>query len=278
MEVQPGISTTAVARVISVIEVPAHGYFVDARHMGPDGNANAATVQVNDRCAVLASWCQPNAYRDKPESYGRGWECERGYREVQTKCVAVAVPANGYLTDNCLWLMAGRATGDISKVDNTCTEIAVPTPTGSSRKRHRTDRDGSACEAIMPTDGDCVELKVCRSTRTSTIQATTGPAIRRSRSGKKPALTQLRASGRKGALARKVKGNDGRSQSIWMSTAAWPLRKQRRPADRNCRIFITIRSALRRRQQELEKLLMAAPAQTWPEAAAKAQYLIQLFR
>jgi hypothetical protein len=34
--------------------------------------------------------------------------------------------------------------------------------------------------------------------------------------------------------------------------------------------------ALRDRQEELEKLL-AAPAETWPEAAAKAQYLIRLF-
>ena len=35
--------------------------------------------------------------------------------------------------------------------------------------------------------------------------------------------------------------------------------------------------ALQRRREELEKLLLAAPAETWPEAAAKAQYLIQLF-
>ncbi len=35
--------------------------------------------------------------------------------------------------------------------------------------------------------------------------------------------------------------------------------------------------ALRRRQEELENLLLAAPAETWPEAAAKALYLIQLF-
>jgi hypothetical protein len=35
--------------------------------------------------------------------------------------------------------------------------------------------------------------------------------------------------------------------------------------------------ALRQRQNDLEKLLLAAPAKTWPEAAAKAQYLIQLF-
>jgi len=36
-------------------------------------------------------------------------------------------------------------------------------------------------------------------------------------------------------------------------------------------------AALRRRQEELEKLLLAAPARTWPEAAVKAHYLIQLF-
>ena len=36
-------------------------------------------------------------------------------------------------------------------------------------------------------------------------------------------------------------------------------------------------AALQRRQEELEKLLMAAPAETWPEAAAKAQYLLHLF-
>ncbi len=41
--------------------------------------------------------------------------------------------------------------------------------------------------------------------------------------------------------------------------------------------FEADRAALRRRQEELEKILLAAPAQTWPEAAAKAQYLIQLF-
>jgi hypothetical protein len=41
--------------------------------------------------------------------------------------------------------------------------------------------------------------------------------------------------------------------------------------------FQVDQAALRRRQKELEKLLLAAPAETWMEAAAKAQYLIQLF-
>jgi hypothetical protein len=36
-------------------------------------------------------------------------------------------------------------------------------------------------------------------------------------------------------------------------------------------------TALRRRQEEFESYAVAAPSATWPEAAAKARYLIQLF-
>ena len=36
-------------------------------------------------------------------------------------------------------------------------------------------------------------------------------------------------------------------------------------------------AALRLRQEELEKLLLAAPAATWHEAAEKARYLLTLF-
>jgi hypothetical protein len=36
-------------------------------------------------------------------------------------------------------------------------------------------------------------------------------------------------------------------------------------------------TALRRRQEEFERYAVAAPSTTWPEAAAKARYLIQLF-
>lgn len=41
--------------------------------------------------------------------------------------------------------------------------------------------------------------------------------------------------------------------------------------------FQADQAALKCRQDELEKLLLAAPAENWPEAAAKAQYLIQLY-
>jgi len=36
-------------------------------------------------------------------------------------------------------------------------------------------------------------------------------------------------------------------------------------------------AVLRKQREELETCLLAAPALTWPEAAAKARYLIQLF-
>jgi hypothetical protein len=36
-------------------------------------------------------------------------------------------------------------------------------------------------------------------------------------------------------------------------------------------------TALRGRQEELESFMVAAAALTWPEAAAKARYLIQLY-
>ena len=41
--------------------------------------------------------------------------------------------------------------------------------------------------------------------------------------------------------------------------------------------FQADQAGLRLRQEELEKLLLATPAETWPAVAAKAQYLIQLF-
>lgn len=41
--------------------------------------------------------------------------------------------------------------------------------------------------------------------------------------------------------------------------------------------FEAAQESLRRRQEELEAQLLAEPAETWPEAATKAQYLIRLY-
>lgn len=43
------------------------------------------------------------------------------------------------------------------------------------------------------------------------------------------------------------------------------------------REFEADQESLRRRQEELELQLLAEPAETWIEAAAKAQYLIRLY-
>ena len=42
-------------------------------------------------------------------------------------------------------------------------------------------------------------------------------------------------------------------------------------------MFQADQANLQRRQEELERLLLTAPAETWPEAVVKAQYVIQLF-
>jgi hypothetical protein len=41
--------------------------------------------------------------------------------------------------------------------------------------------------------------------------------------------------------------------------------------------FEAAQESLRRRQEELETQLLAEPAETWSEAAAKAQYLLRLY-
>ena len=46
---------------------------------------------------------------------------------------------------------------------------------------------------------------------------------------------------------------------------------------RHLAAFEAEKTALRRRQAELEKHLLAAPAATWEDAAEKARYLIGLF-
>ena len=32
--------------------------------------------------------------------YGGGWECDRGYRQINEACAAVEVPPNAYLVDS----------------------------------------------------------------------------------------------------------------------------------------------------------------------------------
>jgi hypothetical protein len=34
------------------------------------------------------------------KTYGNGWECDRGYRKIDSACVVVTLPENAYLTDS----------------------------------------------------------------------------------------------------------------------------------------------------------------------------------
>ena len=67
--------------------------------------------------------------------------------------------------------------------------------------------------------------------------------------------------------------------SLLTSTAAAPAQARSQPtsAAMRCMSSKPRAKSLRRRQAELEAQLLADPADTWPEAAAKAQYLIRLY-
>ncbi len=56
-------------------------------------------------------------------SYGRGWECRRGYREVNNNCIAIAVPANAYLNSSGVRWECDRG---FRETNETCVAIDVP--------------------------------------------------------------------------------------------------------------------------------------------------------
>jgi hypothetical protein len=64
--------------------------------------------EVNAACAAVE--VPPNAYL-ADSSYGRGWECDRGYRQVNEGCTLVEVPPNAHLADSAIEAI-GRPTKD----------------------------------------------------------------------------------------------------------------------------------------------------------------------
>jgi len=61
----------------------------------------------------------------RAKSYGSGWECKRGYREVDGACAAVKVPANAYPT-NKSYGRGWTCERGYREVDGACTAIKVP--------------------------------------------------------------------------------------------------------------------------------------------------------
>ena len=61
----------------------------------------------------------------RSQSYGSGWECKPGYREVNRACTAIKVPAHAFATDVPYGSGWGCERG-YSKRHESCVAITVP--------------------------------------------------------------------------------------------------------------------------------------------------------
>ncbi|MGV7235214.1 MAG: hypothetical protein ACQ9ET_03055 [Nitrosomonadaceae bacterium] len=58
-------------------------------------------------------------------TYGSGWECERGYQAAGGACVVIKVPSHAYLT-NSSYGNGWKCNWGYLKTDETCTVIKIP--------------------------------------------------------------------------------------------------------------------------------------------------------
>ena len=99
----------------------------------------------------------------RAKSYGNGWECDRGYREVDGACTAVSVPANAYPT-NVAYGRGWECDRGYQEVAEACAPIEVPLnaylkPSGDRWKCDRGFREvAEACVAVdVPPNGYLVD-------------------------------------------------------------------------------------------------------------------------
>jgi len=59
------------------------------------------------------------------KSYGTGWECNPGYRQVENSCAALEVPANAFPT-NASYGAGWECKRGYQEISGTCTMINVP--------------------------------------------------------------------------------------------------------------------------------------------------------
>jgi hypothetical protein len=74
-----------------LLEIPEHS---SARSYGGGWSCDQGYRNVNDLCAAVD--VPANAYATN-RSYGSGWECDYGHRLTEGGCVSVVVPPNAYL-------------------------------------------------------------------------------------------------------------------------------------------------------------------------------------
>ncbi len=92
------------------------------------------------------------------KTYGEGWECDLSYRLVRGQCVAIAVPENGYPTNQSYGVGWECQHGFQEANGNTCVEVSVPEggyldPSGEQWKCLRGFRRvGNACQEIELPD------------------------------------------------------------------------------------------------------------------------------
>jgi hypothetical protein len=75
------------------VSVPTNAY-LDS--LGGDFDCNRGYIRDDQGLGCKAVKVPANAHADDEESFGAGWECDPGYREVSGGCTRVVVPVNGY--------------------------------------------------------------------------------------------------------------------------------------------------------------------------------------
>ena len=68
-----------------------------ANSYGPGWQCDNGHRQVGSSCVAIEA---PAHSYPVDASFGRGWQCRYGYRAIEEACVAIKVPANGYLADD----------------------------------------------------------------------------------------------------------------------------------------------------------------------------------
>ena len=132
------------------VTIPANAI---AKTYGRGWECEKGFRRIDDNCAVVI--LPDNAYLTDA-TYGSGWKCSYGYKKNSDMCDQVALPANAYLsaTTGDRWLCARG----YRQVDDTCVEINVP---ANGYLTEGTRGPGWACgRAYRASNGACAAIVV----------------------------------------------------------------------------------------------------------------------
>src|SRR5210317_1731993 len=92
------------------------------RSYGSGWDCDSGYRQVNNTCDQIV--LTENAYLTN-QSYGSGWACKRGYLIDGLACVAIKVPANGYLSDSS-YKPGSKCERGYQALKDSCIAVNVP--------------------------------------------------------------------------------------------------------------------------------------------------------